>query len=223
MKCVALLSGGLDSTVLISDMVHLGFEVEALSFEYGQRHARELQAAQAVTEHLGIAHIIVPLPLATLAPTSSLTSKNIAVPLGHYEDDSMRATVVPNRNMILLAFGIARAIATDVDVVAYAAHKGDHAIYPDCRAEFVHAMRKVATLCDYAPVALHAPYLTMTKADIVTRGASVRAPFELTYSCYQGRAAHCGQCGTCVERKEAFAIAGVTDPTRYECLDVLVG
>jgi 7-cyano-7-deazaguanine synthase len=215
MKVVVLLSGGLDSTVLAADLHKRGERLEAITFNYGQRHARELDAARAVAASLNIPQNIVDLDLARLAPTSSQTSSSIAVPHGHYADESMRVTVVPNRNMVMLSLAIARAIADGADAVAFAAHKGDHAIYPDCRLPFVRAMEKVAAVCHYDPIQILTPFLNSSKTDIVRRGALVRAPFALTYSCYEGGPQHCGECGTCVERREAFARARVLDPTTY--------
>jgi 7-cyano-7-deazaguanine synthase len=215
MTTVVLLSGGLDSTVLLTESERRGEKVEAISFDYGQRHSRELEASRAVAACLNIPHTIVQVNLAKLSPTSSQTSKSIDVPKGHYADESMRVTVVPNRNMVMLSLAISRAIAIGANTVAYAAHRGDHAIYPDCRPVFVHAMEQAAMLCHYAPVHVLAPFLNLSKAEIVRRGASAAAPLQLTYSCYVGGPHHCGQCGTCVERREAFELAEVLDPTVY--------
>jgi 7-cyano-7-deazaguanine synthase len=147
---------------------------------------------------------------------SSQTDDDIAVPHGHYTDESMKVTVVPNRNMVLLSVAIAEAISTGCENVAIAAHIGDHTIYPDCRAMFLLAMRDAARECHFEPIEILAPFIACTKAEIVHDGAELKVPFELTWSCYEGKAFHCGECGTCVERKEAFQIAGVTDPTVYE-------
>jgi 7-cyano-7-deazaguanine synthase len=219
-KAVVLLSGGLDSTVLLYHLQSLGTEVLALSVDYGQRHRKELEAACAVTTAAGVPHQIADLSGVTpLLAGSALTSSEIAVPLGHYEDETMKLTVVPNRNMILLSVATAWAITTKSDVVAYAAHGGDHAIYPDCRAEFADALAGAIALCDWHPVKLLRPFVSWTKADIAKRGAELAVPMELTWSCYQGGTTHCGQCGTCVERREAFELAGVTDPTEYLTLE----
>jgi len=220
MNTVVLLSGGMDSAVLLADLLDAGNVVEALSFDYGQRHRRELDAANAVARYYGVPHSVLPLPLAALAPTSSQTNEAIPVPHGHYADESMRVTVVPNRNMVMLSIAIARAIATGATAVAFAAHSGDHAVYPDCRQAFIEAMRKAARLCDYAPIQIDTPYCLLTKAEIAERGQRLAVPFELTYSCYEGAEAHCGACGTCVERREAFELARVSDPTDYQCQPV---
>ena len=127
----------------------------------------------------------------------------------------MKSTVVPNRNMIMLSLAAARAIAVGADGVAYAAHSGDHAIYPDCRPEFADAVAAALRICHYTPIELERPFVDMTKADIVRLGAELGVDFSKTWSCYKGGEKHCGKCGTCVERREAFRLAGVPDPTEY--------
>lgn len=216
MSAVIVLSGGLDSTVLLwsypSDEIAC-----AVSIDYGQRHgARELRAARDVVRERGVPHVVVDLTgLRAALPGSSLTSDDIAVPHGHYEDASMRATVVPNRNMILLAVAGGVAVARGADVLAYGAHAGDHAVYPDCRPEFAHAMSNALALCHYTPVRLERPFVRMSKAEVVAHGRAVGAPMDRTWSCYEGGELHCGRCGTCVERREAFQVAGVPDLTSY--------
>jgi len=216
MKVVCLLSGGLDSTTLVVDQLALGREVLALSVHYGQRHARELEAADRIARVLQVERVQVDAgTLTALLGGSALTSAAIAVPHGHYADESMKSTVVPNRNMLLLAMAGALAVAEGAEAVAYAAHAGDHAIYPDCRPAFMDAMAQAFARASWSPLALLTPFAAWSKAEIVAHGAKLGAPFVLTYSCYEGREAHCGQCGTCVERREAFALAGVTDWTTY--------
>jgi 7-cyano-7-deazaguanine synthase len=215
-KTVILLSGGLDSTVLLYQLREAGSEVRALSVNYGQRHSKELESAREVARLTGTEHRIADLSaVSSFLAGSALTSSDVPVPLGHYEDESMKLTVVPNRNMILLSLATAWAVSTKSDAVAYAAHNGDHAIYPDCRAEFADAMSRAISLCDWHPVTLRRPFVDLTKADIVRLGTELGVPFELTWSCYQGTEVHCGECGTCVERREAFLLAGVPDPTPY--------
>lgn len=215
-RAVILLSGGLDSTVLLYHLLATHAEVRALSVDYKQRHRRELEAARAIASHAGVEHRVADLSaVASLLGGSALTTSDIEVPLGHYEAETMKATVVPNRNMILLSLATAWAISTQSDIVAYAAHSGDHAIYPDCRTEFADAMAQAISLCDWHKVTLLRPFVEITKADIVRRGMELGAPLAMTWSCYQGKAVHCGECGTCVERREAFELAGVVDPTEY--------
>lgn len=213
---VVIHSGGLDSTVLLYALRAAGEDVRALSIDYGQRHARELAAAQAICAGAGVPHRVADLSgLGILLAGSSLTSPEVAVPEGHYTAESMKATVVPNRNMILISVAAGYAISLGADRVAYGAHGGDHAIYPDCREEFAQALDAALALADWHPVQLERPFVELTKADLVRKGAALGVPFAQTWSCYVGGEHHCGRCGTCVERREAFALAGVADPTVY--------
>ncbi len=213
---VLTLSGGLDSTVLAAWAKSHGHKVRCLSVDYGQRHHRELFSAMAVAKALGLEHKTINLSaLREIMGGSSQTSPDIAVPLGHYAEESMKLTVVPNRNMILLALAGAWAVATKSEYVAYAAHTGDHAIYPDCRPEFADAMGKALGLCDWHQVAIFRPFIALTKGEIVKIGERVGAPMHLTWTCYEGGEVHCGRCGSCTERREAFEVAGVPDPTGY--------
>lgn len=216
LKIILIYSGGLDSTVLLYQLLAEGHTVYTLSVNYGQRHSKELISSAEITKELRVQHEVADLrAISHLLAGSSLTSSNIAVPEGHYAEDNMKATVVPNRNMILLALAAGWAISQKADAVAYAAHSGDHAIYPDCRTEFADAMRHAIGLADWHKVDLIRPFVEMTKADVVRRGAALGVPFAETWSCYKGQALHCGRCGTCVERREAFHLAGVADPTPY--------
>lgn len=206
----------MDSTVLLYQLLNAGDDVLALSIDYGQRHKKELECARSLCKDLGVEHRIADLTsLTPLLAGSSLTSPEIEVPEGHYAEDNMKATVVPNRNMILLSVATGWAISAGAESVSYAAHSGDHAIYPDCREEFAEGMNHVMGLADWQKVALDRPFVSLTKADIVKLGAELGVPFERTWSCYKGGELHCGRCGTCVERREAFYLAGVDDPTIY--------
>ena len=217
MRALVLFSGGLDSTVLATQMKHEAKETRLLSINYGQRHAKELDHSQKVADHLGLGHEVLKLPqLGQILGGSSLTDKSIILPEGHYAEESMKSTVVPNRNMILLALAGGHALSLGFDTIAYAAHAGDHTIYPDCRPEFADAMDKALGLADWKDLNLHRPYVEMTKSDLVSLGNQLGAPLHLTWSCYAGGEIHCGKCGTCVERKEAFELANIADPTKYE-------
>lgn len=215
-KTVLIYSGGLDSTVLLYHLLAAGNAVHALSIDYGQRHRCELTCAETICRLANVSHQIADLSsIKPLIAGSSLTSSTIEVAEGHYTEASMKSTVVPNRNMILLSIATGYALSIDTEQVAYAAHSGDHAIYPDCRNEFADAMAEAIRLCDWKTVELARPFVDWTKADIVRRGATLGVPFEKTWSCYKGEAVHCGRCGTCIERREAFDLANVEDPTTY--------
>jgi 7-cyano-7-deazaguanine synthase len=219
MKTVVLLSGGLDSSTLLYWVRDHGDTPLALSIVYGQRHVRELYAAQSVAAAAGAPHATC-FAGGALSPIfasarSSQVGQGVGVPEGHYAEDNMAITVVPNRNMLLLAIAGAFAVSEGAGEIAYAAHAGDHAQYPDCRPEFIQSC--AGTLALGTPdVLLSAPFQFLSKADIVREAARLAVPTELTWSCYKGGQRHCGRCGTCVERAEAFSLAGVPDPTVYE-------
>lgn len=214
-KTVVLLSGGLDS-VTLAFCLRQDRKILPISFNYGQRHSRELTSSQGFAQLLNVPWKLVDLTDVTqLMRGSSQTDASIEVPEGHYAHESMKLTVVPNRNMIMLAVAGAYAVSEGADSIAFAAHAGDHAIYPDCRPDFVNAMQVAFHLANYHPVLLEAPFLNKTKGDIVKLGTLLDVPYELTWSCYKGADKHCGKCGTCVERIEAFQQAGVKDPTNY--------
>lgn len=219
-RCVVLLSGGLDSTVLMYSLVN-EYEVWPLTIAYGQRHNKEIIAARNVCEardyNLLLRWKYVDLSVLRNLLPSALTGKG-EIPLGHYEAESMKATVVPNRNMILLAVAGGYADGLGAKHVAYGAHFGDHAIYPDCREVFIQSCRqtiRLGTGWNEDGVELHTPFSRMTKADVVKLGEKLNVPFERTWSCYEGKDVHCGVCGTCTERREAFQLAKVHDPTVY--------
>jgi 7-cyano-7-deazaguanine synthase len=217
---VLVLSGGLDSTVLAYRLRAGGSRLTMLSFDYGQCHRRELAYAGRTAVKLGGMHRVVDLSaICGLLAGSSLTDAAVEVPDGHYTDGSMRATVVPNRNALMLDVAVAQAVAVNAVAVAFGAHAGDHPVYPDCRPAFLHAYRRMVLLANEGFLApqftVLAPFIGLSKADIVTIGAGLGVPFADTWSCYKGAATHCGTCGTCVERREAFRVAGVADPTTY--------
>lgn len=218
MKTLVVCSGGLDSVVLAHKMAAEAELVGLISFDYGQRHRKELDFAGQAAARLAVPHHLIDLSrLGGFLSGSALTDA-VEVPDGHYAEDSMKITVVPNRNAIMLTIAFGLAAAQKADAVAIAVHGGDHFIYPDCRPDFIDsfaAMQRHA-LDGYAQVALAAPFVERSKADIVQEGAAHRVPFAETWSCYKGGARHCGRCGTCVERREAFHLAGIDDPTDYE-------
>jgi 7-cyano-7-deazaguanine synthase len=193
-----------------------------LSFDYGQRHVKELQFARACASDISADFDIIDLSMLTdlLAQSgSSLVNRSVDVPLGHYEEESMKATVVPNRNAIMLSIATGIAVAEYAWIVATGVHAGDHAVYPDCRPHFIQDMNAAMRAGNegFCEPDFHivAPFVHSTKADIVTTGSKIGVDYSKTWSCYQGELYHCGQCGTCVERREAFELAGVEDPTIY--------
>lgn len=213
-----ILSGGMDSAAVLALLAskYPADKIVACSINYGQRHSRELIYARKLAEHFKVDHELIDLScLRTILKGSSQTD-DAPVPHGHYADESMKVTVVPNRNMILLSVAAAAAIGRGMNTVYYGAHAGDHAIYPDCRPPFVQAMKTALRRCHFYEVNLVAPYLHYSKAGILKDASAMGLPFELTYSCYEGGEKHCGKCGTCVERREAFVSAGVVDPTIYQ-------
>jgi len=212
---IIVLSGGMDSVTLLHD--YRERIALAVTFDYGSNHnAREIECARKQCEILGIEHIVIPLSFMGKYFKSSLLSGANDIPEGHYADENMRSTVVPFRNGIMLSVACGLAESRDLHHVMIANHGGDHAIYPDCRAGFIDAMSRAMTEGTYEGIDIIAPYTNITKSDIARRGAELGVDYSLTYSCYKGGEKHCGRCGTCVERKEAFADAGMTDPTAYD-------
>ena len=209
-----ILSGGMDSVTMLHE--YRERIALAVTFDYGSNHnAREIECARRQCDLLGIEHIVIPLEFMGRYFKSSLLSGADDIPDGHYADDNMKSTVVPFRNGIMLAVACGLAESRGLLHVMIANHGGDHAIYPDCRADFIDAMSRAMTEGTYAGVDILAPYTGITKADIVSRGAALNVDYAMTYSCYKGGETHCGRCGTCTERMEAFREAGVDDPTVY--------
>lgn len=208
-------SGGLDSTTLLweyADEIAL-----AVNFHYGSNHnEREAECARRNCAKLGIKLIEIDLGFMSRHFKSSLLDGADAIPEGNYDDDNMRSTVVPFRNGIMLAVAAGLAESDNLSTILIANHSGDHAIYPDCRPGFVDAMDKAIAEGTYEGIRLSAPYTSLTKAEIVARGSRLGVDYSDTYSCYRGEEHHCGTCGTCRERAEAFALAGVNDPTVYD-------
>ncbi len=203
MKTVLLLSGGIDSLVAGALLNERGMEIEALSVLYGQRHAREVEAARAIAQKMGWSHVVVDLRAASsLFAGSALIGDNTAALSG-------APTVVPNRNMVLLSLAAARAVSIGADRVAYGAHSGDEAVYPDCRPAFIRAMRATLNVCHDRPVLLLAILEGTDKVGVVREGARLGVPFSLTWSCYSGGERPCGECGACQERRKAFEAAGL--------------
>jgi 7-cyano-7-deazaguanine synthase len=215
-KAVVIYSGGMDSFTILNKAVKDGLDVYALTFDYGQKHNKELKYAANVCTELNVHHRIIDITaINQLLQSSSLTS-GADIPEGHYEADNMKSTVVPNRNMILLSLAIGYAVDLKADKVFYGAHAGDHAIYPDCRPEFVQKMKDVAAISNYDPVDIVTPYLNNSKIEILAEGLAMGLDYGKSWTCYNGREKACGKCGSCVERLEAFKENNMSDPLEYE-------
>lgn len=209
-----ILSGGMDSVTLLHEMK--GRIALAVTFDYGSNHnAREIECAAWQCKTLGIEHIVIPLDFMGKYFKSSLLSGADDIPEGHYADENMKSTVVPFRNGIMLSIACGLAESRDLRYVMIANHGGDHAIYPDCRGEFIDAMSRAMRAGTYEGIEILAPYTHITKSEIAARGHNLGVDYSHTYSCYKGGEKHCGRCGTCVERQEAFQLAGIADPTEY--------
>ena len=212
---VIILSGGMDSVTLL----HYRKERIALavSFDYGSNHnVREIECARRQCENLGIEHLVIPLDFMRIYFRSSLFEGADSIPEGHYADENMKSTVVPFRNGIMLSVACGLAESRGLRHVMMANHGGDHAIYPDCRPEFVTSMSDAMRNGTYEGVDILAEFTNITKSDIARLGKKLGVDYSMTYSCYKGGAKHCGRCGTCIERKEAMREAGIDDPTVYE-------
>ncbi|MFB0979335.1 MAG: 7-cyano-7-deazaguanine synthase QueC [Alteromonadaceae bacterium] len=215
-KVVVIYSGGMDSFTVLNRALHDGKEVYALTFDYGQRHVKEIEYASTVCQSLDVNHKVIDISAINQLLAGSSLTDDIDIPEGHYEAESMKSTVVPNRNMILLSLAVGYAVSVGASQVYYGAHSGDHAIYPDCRPEFVMKMNEVCKIANYESVEIFSPYLTVTKSDILTDGLRMGLKYDNTWTCYNGREKACGQCGACQERLEAFSDNNVTDPLNYE-------
>jgi 7-cyano-7-deazaguanine synthase len=217
MKTLVLLSGGMDSVTALHWAARDHDVAGAVSFDYGSKHnAREIPMAAWQAARLGVPHDIIALDFMNRLFSSDLLKSGGDIPDGHYADENMKRTVVPFRNGIMLAIACGLAESREADGLVIAAHSGDHAIYPDCREPFMQAMAAAMTHGTYAGIKLLRPFIDCDKAEITRRGAELGVDFSHTWSCYKGGERHCGTCGTCVERREAFLKSGVPDPTFYE-------
>lgn len=212
-----VVSGGMDSITLLYDKKE---EIAlAVTFDYGSKHnAREIAWAKVHCGRLGIRHIVIKLDFMQKYFTSSLLEGGDEIPEGHYADENMKSTVVPFRNGIMLSVAAGIAESNGLKKILIANHGGDHTIYPDCRPEFIGAMDRAIANGTYEDVRIDAPYTNITKADIAKIGKRLGIDYSETWSCYKGGERHCGKCGTCIERKEAMALAGIDDRTEYESM-----
>lgn len=216
-KALVILSGGMDSvTTLYRAFRDEKGAIEAISFYYGQRHNKELKLAQKNCRKLGIKHTLVKIDSIKKLMKGSALTDNIEVPEGHYEEPNMKLTVVPNRNMIFIAMATAYAISINSSKLYLGVHAGDHAIYPDCREEFIEKMNDVLAIANYLPIEIITPYLFVTKKEILQDGLKLGVNYKDTWTCYKGQKKACGKCGSCQERLEAFRFLGLKDPLEYK-------
>ena len=213
-KGVIILSGGLDSSTLLRYLVkEKNYEMEAISFHYGQNHSkRELECAKKQCEELKVPYRVIDISFLKQILNSSLLNGSKTIPEGHYEEENMKSTVVPNRNMIMASIAVARACSIHADFVALGVHAGDHAIYPDCREEFIDAFRKAVELADWNECTIIAPFQNMDKGQIVKKGIELGVNFKNTHTCYKGENPPCEKCGSCLERAEGFELNNFSVP-----------
>ena len=216
MNIIAIVSGGVDSVTLAYHLNAEGHTLHLLSFDYGQRHSKELRFAGYHARQLDAYHDILDLGCMASVWLGNALTDDVPVPSGDYTPESLAVTVVPNRNALMIAVAYALAVTDNDDAVAIGVHSGDHAIYPDCRPEYITAMERAMQLGTDTTIQLLAPFIHKSKTEIVQLGDRLGVPYEHTWSCYKGGAVHCGECSTCVERKHAFKEAGVDDPTTYQ-------
>ena len=221
MKAVVIASGGVDSSTLVYKTVNDNYETYALTFIYGQKHKREIESAKKICEGIKVHHKIIDLSvLKDVLSGSALTDSGVEIPevpetAEYYE--TLRATIVPNRNSIFLSIAIGYAVSIKANYIFFGAHHSDRGVYPDCRQEFVEAFEYAERLAnDSTHLVISAPFVRMNKSEIVKLGAELGVPYKETWSCYKGGRIHCGVCSSCRERKRAFQEAGVVDPTEYE-------
>lgn len=217
MKALVLLSGGMDSVTALHWAAREHEAVGAVSFDYGSKHnANEIPMAAWQAKQLGVKHEVIELEFVNKLFASDLLQSGGEIPEGHYADANMKRTVVPFRNGIMLSIACGLAESRGAEALVIAAHGGDHAIYPDCREPFMEAMADAMRHGTYAGITLLRPFIDCDKTEIARRGEALGVDYAHTWSCYKGGDTHCGKCGTCVERREAFSKAGLVDPTDYE-------
>lgn len=216
MKVCVLLSGGMDSVTALHQAATEHEVISTVSFDYGSKHnASEIPCAKWHADLLGVPHTVIGLPFINELFASDLLQTGGDIPDGHYAEDNMKRTVVPFRNGIMLSIAAGFAESRGAEGLVIAAHSGDHAVYPDCREPFMQSISDAIRLGTYAGLEVLRPFIHTDKTGIAKLGAELGVDFSKTWSCYKGGAVHCGTCGTCVERREAFLLSGVADPTGY--------
>tara|TARA_X000000368_G_scaffold337772_1_gene275677 strand:+ start:966 stop:1616 length:651 start_codon:yes stop_codon:yes gene_type:complete len=204
-------SGGLDSYTLLNKAIKNFNHVEAITFNYGQKHSKEIEYAKSNCAELNIKHEVVNLELESILADSALVGKT-DIPEGNYDKEKMKQTIVPNRNMIMISVAASLAIKNQIDHLWYAAHSGDHEIYPDCRPEFIDRMTAVLEICDYHKIKFEAPFQNLSKSQIVEAGLSMNLDYSKTWTCYEGKEKPCGKCSACLERALSFEANNTEDP-----------
>ena len=204
-------SGGLDSYTLLNKALDKFERVEAITFDYGQKHSKEITFASKVCSENAIAHEVVNLDLEKILSGSALVGTS-EIPEGNYDKEKMKQTVVPNRNMIMISVAASLAIKNKCEYLWYAAHAGDHEIYPDCRPEFISKLGEVLKICDYHEIIFEAPFEGMTKGEIIKEGLNMDLDYSKAWTCYEGKENPCGKCSACIERQNAFKINNIEDP-----------
>ncbi len=216
-KVIVLISGGMDSVCALYDASKKYEVILGVSFNYGSKHnSKEIPFAEYHCKKLGVPHITIDLDFMNKYFDSALLQTGGDIPDGHYQDSNMKQTVVPFRNGIMLSITAGLAESKSASGIVIAAHSGDHAIYPDCREDFLASIANTIRLGSYLNIEVIRPFVSMSKDEIAKKGHMLGIDFSKTWSCYKGKNIHCGKCGTCVERKEAFQLAGLEDPTVYE-------
>ncbi|MGA2412676.1 MAG: 7-cyano-7-deazaguanine synthase QueC [Candidatus Binataceae bacterium] len=228
-KCdgVAIVSGGLDSVTMAHYLVKAWErKPHLISFDYGQRHIKELDFAEECADELSLPWSMIDLSSLTHLISSSALTFGQDVPEGHYAEDNMALTVVPNRNMMMLSIAAAIAVSNEYTYIAAGMHAGDHAQYPDCRPQFIGSIQQTLKYANEgftvrdSGLVIDTPWIAATKSDIARHAFEMEVPLEKTWSCYKGNEKHCGRCGTCVERLEAIASVTIApegwDKTEYE-------
>ena len=204
-------SGGLDSYTLLNKAMKKFDRVEAITFNYGQKHNKEIEYAKSNCAELNIKHEVVNLDLENILAGSALVG-DIDIPEGNYDKEKMKQTIVPNRNMIMISVAASLVIKNDIEYLWYAAHSGDHEIYPDCRPEFIDKMAAVLEICDYHKIKFEAPFQNLSKNEIVATGLSMGLDYSKTWTCYEGKEKSCGKCSACLERALSFEANNTEDP-----------
>ena len=214
---IVLISGGMDSVCALYDSAEKYDVMLGVSFNYGAKHnANEIPFAEYHCKKLEVPHITIDLDFVNKRFESALLQSGEEIPDGHYQDTNMKQTVVPFRNGIMLSIAAGIAESKNAEGLVIAAHSGDHAIYPDCREDFLASMSRAIRLGTYVNIEVIRPFVSLSKGKIAQKGHELGVDFSKTWSCYKGKEVHCGKCGTCVERKEAFLQAGLLDPTVYK-------